>query len=383
MKQVGQKSDYKLAKNETQNACSQNQKTSRDNDSFTNDNTPKSNRINIINLVMNKHSLNQNEENTDGHLQQPNDKTSLERMLKTSPFAQGKFNDLNKSMMEFYNTKMQMCDASPAPAFGLLKKDSSVGDGYLDMAKSPNFQQKQDTSIPLCENHYKASEYNHFVPDDESDMDQDKALNHIIPHFKFSKPQNPFEADLQEAEQDFNTPKLGEDPESDLDDPIQDFFSPKKLNEKILEPEQEFTSNKIILKIQKPTSGIQKSRGKPILCGKKRKANQGSTSSKDQKTAGIGVDQTKNKLSTKIEPLIKRKIKQIEKGARNRKFRPDVTVSVNQDNTAMRKSQRLRKKESSMEECKGCTCKKSQCIKLYCECFIAQGFCSPSCSCQD
>jgi hypothetical protein len=32
----------------------------------------------------------------------------------------------------------------------------------------------------------------------------------------------------------------------------------------------------------------------------------------------------------------------------------------------------------------GCRCKNSQCLKLYCECFSAQGMCDPSiCSCID
>ena len=30
-----------------------------------------------------------------------------------------------------------------------------------------------------------------------------------------------------------------------------------------------------------------------------------------------------------------------------------------------------------------CNCKKTKCLKLYCECFSANGFCTPSCNCID
>jgi hypothetical protein len=41
------------------------------------------------------------------------------------------------------------------------------------------------------------------------------------------------------------------------------------------------------------------------------------------------------------------------------------------------------KKSLSKNGQTSCNCKKSKCLKLYCECFRSNGFCDPSCSCQE
>lgn len=41
-----------------------------------------------------------------------------------------------------------------------------------------------------------------------------------------------------------------------------------------------------------------------------------------------------------------------------------------------------RPKKSAAEVGKSCNCKKSQCLKMYCDCFAASGYCHPSCTCE-
>jgi len=47
----------------------------------------------------------------------------------------------------------------------------------------------------------------------------------------------------------------------------------------------------------------------------------------------------------------------------------------------VRKSTRLKEISQTLDDdFKGCTCKKSECVKLYCQCFMGKQFCSPSCT---
>lgn len=41
-----------------------------------------------------------------------------------------------------------------------------------------------------------------------------------------------------------------------------------------------------------------------------------------------------------------------------------------------------RPRKSISEGPKSCNCKRSQCLKMYCECFAASGYCAPGCSCE-
>ncbi|KAK7366565.1 hypothetical protein VNO80_08558 [Phaseolus coccineus] len=52
-------------------------------------------------------------------------------------------------------------------------------------------------------------------------------------------------------------------------------------------------------------------------------------------------------------------------------------------NSSPRKKKRKLETPGETEGCKRCNCKKSKCLKLYCECFAAGVYCIEPCSCQD
>ncbi|KAJ0264750.1 CRC domain-containing protein TSO1 [Hirschfeldia incana] len=61
--------------------------------------------------------------------------------------------------------------------------------------------------------------------------------------------------------------------------------------------------------------------------------------------------------------------------------RPLVFEELNQD--SLQKKKRKVEEPGEGESCKRCNCKKSKCLKLYCECFAAGVYCIEPCSCVD
>ncbi|XP_071716943.1 protein tesmin/TSO1-like CXC 2 [Rutidosis leptorrhynchoides] len=58
-------------------------------------------------------------------------------------------------------------------------------------------------------------------------------------------------------------------------------------------------------------------------------------------------------------------------------------LSQNQSQSSPRKKKRKLDNGGEHEACKRCNCKKSKCLKLYCECFAAGVYCVEPCSCHD
>jgi len=58
------------------------------------------------------------------------------------------------------------------------------------------------------------------------------------------------------------------------------------------------------------------------------------------------------------------------------------SIKTPEENNNNIEQQETPKKHNSKEQ-SACNCKKSRCLKLYCECFLTQRFCGPNCSCFD
>ncbi|XP_022138009.1 protein tesmin/TSO1-like CXC 2 [Momordica charantia] len=96
--------------------------------------------------------------------------------------------------------------------------------------------------------------------------------------------------------------------------------------------------------------------------------------------------------STGLDPLLtsvvtERDVDPSENGVQNEEDASRASAYVlaedfNQ-NSPKKKRRRLEHAGETESSCKRCNCKKSKCLKLYCECFAAGVYCIEPCSCQD
>lgn len=64
-------------------------------------------------------------------------------------------------------------------------------------------------------------------------------------------------------------------------------------------------------------------------------------------------------------------------------FNASVTPTLGiEESTSPKKKRRKAENSGDIESCRRCNCKKSKCLKLYCECFAAGVYCVEPCSCQ-
>ncbi|GAB4836844.1 hypothetical protein Ancab_001758 [Ancistrocladus abbreviatus] len=65
-----------------------------------------------------------------------------------------------------------------------------------------------------------------------------------------------------------------------------------------------------------------------------------------------------------------------------RKYSSELSASVEAVNRASPKRKRTKASTNDGEDCRRCNCKKSKCLKLYCDCFVAGFYCAESCVCK-
>ncbi|XP_057475567.1 protein tesmin/TSO1-like CXC 2 [Actinidia eriantha] len=70
-------------------------------------------------------------------------------------------------------------------------------------------------------------------------------------------------------------------------------------------------------------------------------------------------------------------------GTKDASAGPGYIPSEDTNQSSPRKKRRRLEDARESEGCKRCNCKKSKCLKLYCECFAAGVYCVEPCSCQD
>jgi hypothetical protein len=288
---------------------------------------------------------------------------------------------MNDYLARFLETKNQIAVASPAPQGALLlKRDSSVGENLFEGLPTPINRGITGPYqvVGYCKDHAIEKGFAHFVSDDDSDMDdlprkinvRDFIVSQLVDENASDVESEPKKV-LSQYEEEAISEKFSFE-HLRGEDPFQELF---QIEPKI-EKKSKSTKSKPSKKSQKILQNEDRVLKKPVNCVKRQKLREGlekkvvkenlqKEESKDTNEPKVKRrDQKSNHKSTKNRSELRASSEsgKIHKQDKIEKFEGTHKINeMSSDEMVIgRKSLRLLKKENNLDECKGCTCKKSQ-----------------------
>lgn len=368
-----QNNEDPIAQKRHQKSSAENRKTSGESHVKTSENTPKSERLNIIKIKMDnimnpQYSKSEEVKSREHSLTKPD-----LLMDKFSPRHADKNENIDW-MSRLQETKNQIATTSPAPPIAaLLKRESSAGECPFDAQNTPNRPSliAQPVTYAVCKNHFVQMQLDQFISDDESltdGLNQENevrgfTLNQFVQddmsdvESPAKKIHNPFINELESAEFSFNE-CIGKDP---IDNVLPVVLTPEK-QPKPKKTSKRSKANEISDKAQqKPVIGVKRFKvdedlEKTIIRVKTKSVKKKDTPKNKKKVRDQKSDNksTKNSKSgeQKLDNSLIKAVSPIEITG------PGVSkISSEQDKLnqleGSRKSLRLQKRESNLEECKG------------------------------
>lgn len=158
------------AQNEDQKSRAENRKVSGDSFMKTSENTPKSERLNIIKI-----NISDMENQPHSKSEEVKQKSNLMQNLfvprdKSSPRNENGVTKIDW-LSRLQEQKNLMATTSPAPPIAaLLKRESSAGENLFDLQNTPNRFElgNQAVTFGFCKSHFNQTNFAQYISDDES-----------------------------------------------------------------------------------------------------------------------------------------------------------------------------------------------------------------------